>query len=88
MRRRFVVHGRVQGVNFRAAAADEARRLGLTGRVFNRDDGAVECIAEGDRATLERFGQWLRRGPRLARVEKVEASDLEGAARYGEFAIS
>ena len=41
--KRFVVRGRVQGVNFRATAAQQARGLGLNGRIWNRDDGAVEA---------------------------------------------
>ncbi|HEX9436655.1 MAG TPA: acylphosphatase [Candidatus Limnocylindria bacterium] len=88
MRRRFVVRGMVQGVNFRATAAAEARRLGLTGRIWNRDDGAVECVAEGEPAALERLREWLRQGPRMARVERVDASELDGATRYAEFAIA
>ncbi len=82
------MHGLVQGVFFRTTAAEEARRLALTGRVWNRGDGAVECVAEGDAAALDRFRDWLRRGPRSARVDRVEAMDLDGEARYEEFAIS
>ncbi len=88
MRTRFVVRGVVQRVNFRAAAADQARRLGLTGRIWNRDDGAVECVAEGDAAAVERYRAWLGRGPLLARVERVEATELDGDPRYREFAIA
>jgi acylphosphatase len=88
MRKRFVVRGLVQGVYFRATAADQARRLGLTGRVWNRSDGAVECIAEGDPGAVERFREWLGQGPRLADVERVEEVELDGAARYSEFAVS
>jgi len=88
MRRRFVVRGMVQGVNFRATAADQARRLRLTGRVWNRDDGTVECVAEGDADALERLRAWLARGPRFARVERVEVSDVDGAARYDDFRIA
>lgn len=88
MRRRFIVRGSVQGVNFRANAAAEARRLGLTGRIWNRDDGAVECIADGDDAGVARFRDWLGRGPRMARVEQVEESEVEGGKPYREFAIA
>jgi len=88
LRRRFVARGLVQGVNFRANAAEQARRLGLTGRVWNRDDGAVDCVAEGDAATLERFREWLARGPRMADVDQVESIDLPGDARYEDFRIS
>lgn len=87
-RRRFVVHGIVQGVFFRTAAAEHARRLGLTGRVWNRADGAVECIAEGDGVALERFRERLREGPRLAQVERVDVSDVPGERRYEDFRIS
>jgi acylphosphatase len=88
MRRRFIVRGAVQGVNFRATAADQARRLGLTGRVWNAADGSVECIAEGEAEPLDRFREWLGRGPRMADVEQVDVADLDGDARYRDFAIS
>jgi len=85
MRRRFVVRGRVQGVNFRANAEERAARLGITGRVWNRADGAVEVVAEGDEGSLRALAEWLREGPRLSQVAAVEAADLEGEARYADF---
>lgn len=88
MRRRFTIRGFVQGVNFRNSATGQARRLGLTGRVWNAADGSVECIAEGDVEPLDRFREWLARGPRMSQVEQVESADLEGDARYAEFQIS
>lgn len=87
-RARFVVRGLVQGVSFRAAAVAEASRRRVTGRVWNRDDGDVELIAEGDDAELADLERWLRRGPRLAVVEAVERSEVGGERRYREFAIS
>ena len=88
MRRRFSVRGVVQGVNFRNTATDQARRLGLTGRVWNAADGSVECVAEGEAEALDRFRGWLGRGPRMSEVEQVESADLAGDARYAEFRIS
>ncbi len=85
--RRFIVRGRVQGVMFRAGAAQEARRLGLTGRVWNRDDGAVEAEAVGDAAALTEFETWLHRGPSHAEVESVQAAELSGEPRHRGFAI-
>jgi acylphosphatase len=72
----FVVTGRVQGVAFRAFAQREAERLGLTGFVQNRADGAVEGEAEGDDTALAQFEQWLRKGPPWARVDQVTATAL------------
>ena len=87
-RARFVVRGVVQGVNFRAMTAREASKRRVTGRVWNRDDGAVEVVAEGDAGALDDLARWLRSGPRLAEVESVERHDLEGERRYREFSVS
>lgn len=63
-----VIRGRVQGVGFRDAASREARRLGLSGWVRNRLDGAVEVTAEGYEAALLGLEAFLRVGPRFAKV--------------------
>jgi acylphosphatase len=88
VRARFVVRGLVQGVNFRSATMREAERLGVTGRVWNRDDGAVEVIAEGDAGTLARLERWLREGPRGAAVSGVARTDVGGEPRYRDFNVT
>ncbi len=87
-RARFVVRGLVQGVNFRNAVVREATARGVTGRVWNRDDGPVELIAEGDESALSDLARWLAVGPRLAQVERVERDDVGGERRYTDFAIA
>ncbi|HEY7625007.1 MAG TPA: acylphosphatase [Candidatus Limnocylindria bacterium] len=87
-RARFVVRGMVQGVNFRTSAVREASRNGLTGRVWNRADGAVELIAEGSEASLAALQGWLNQGPSGASVTSVERSDLDGKPRYEGFNIT
>ena len=87
-RSRYVVRGLVQGVNFRNAAVREATARMLTGRVWNRDDGCVEIIAEGDVTSLDALERWLHEGPRFTRVDSVERHDLGGAPRYSDFAIA
>jgi len=79
--RNFRVSGRVQGVAFRAATLDEARRLGLTGWVRNLPNGDVEVLASGDVESLAALERWLWRGPRAARVTAVAASE----ARFETF---
>ncbi len=88
LRARFVARGLVQGVNFRAAVAREASARRVTGRVWNRDDGAVELVAEGEDAALADLERWLWRGPRLAAVESVERSDLGGERWYRDFQVA
>ena len=69
-------------VGFRYFVVDEARKLGLAGWVRNGDDGAsVELVAEGPEDALRQLEAKLRRGPRLARIDAVDAQwsdDLEG----------
>ncbi len=74
---RFLVSGRVQGVFFRASAADEARRLGLRGRAVNLADGRVEVLAFGPAAAVAELAAWLERGPRMATVTDVRATPLD-----------
>jgi acylphosphatase len=82
------LHGRVQGVGFRAFVARLARELGLAGEVRNSSEGAVEVDAEGEAAMLARFEQLVRTGPPLARIEHVDARRDEGAARYERFSVT
>jgi acylphosphatase len=67
-----VVHGRVQGVGFRAACVVEARRIGVRGWVRNRRDGTVEAIAQGDATQLLAFCDWMRHGPPGAQVSSCD----------------
>ena len=84
-RARFVVRGRVQGVNFRAAAVREAMAHGLTGCIWNTEDDAVELVAEGNADAVASLERWLANGPILARVERT---DLGGVGRYQDFSIA
>lgn len=80
------VTGKVQGVSFRASCADQARRLGLTGWVANRSDGAVDLVAEGEPDAVETLIDWCHDGPRAAHVDDVEVLDVAPAG-YGKFDI-
>jgi len=83
----FHVTGRVQGVFFRAATRDEARRLGLTGWVRNREDGGVELVACGPAAAVDALEKWLWQGTPSARVEAVTRSPRP-AEVHRDFRIS
>lgn len=72
--RRYIVFGRVQGVGFRYFVHRKAVDLGLAGWVRNRPDGTVEAQAAGSGAQLDAFELELRRGPALARVDRIAVS--------------
>jgi acylphosphatase len=86
-RLRILVHGRVQGVFFRHAAAEEARSLGLRGWVKNLPNGDVEIVAEGPRRELKILAAWAHQGPRLARVTGIEEEWSDYRGEEGPFAI-
>ena len=71
-RAHWIVRGHVQGVNFRYTTGQRATALGLECKVWNRDDGAVECVAEGSAEAIGELERWLHRGPPHARVVAVE----------------
>jgi len=76
-RRRILVriHGKVQGVWFRAWTEETAVRLGLQGWVRNRRDGTVEALFDGPVEAVEAMLQACREGPRLAQVTEIERHD-------------
>jgi len=82
VRYRVVVSGRVQGVFFRTTCEQVAGGLGVRGWVRNRDDGAVELVAEGRREPVEQLLDWCRHGPPKANVTGVSvAREPLGAER-------
>ena len=75
---RCLVAGRVQGVFFRAAAREQAQRLGLTGYARNLADGRVEVLVCGEPDLVGQLREWLRNGSPMADVTGVacEPSDF------------
>jgi acylphosphatase len=75
-----VVDGRVQGVFYRATCASLARDRGLGGFVRNLPDGRVEAAFEGEADVVDAMVAWCRRGPDLARVDRIDvvAEDPRG----------
>jgi acylphosphatase len=86
IRRRAVVHGRVQGVFFRDTARRMAESRGVAGWVTNRPDGAVEAVFEGEPDEVESMLEFCREGPRGAQVERVDVDEEEPEGLSG-FAI-
>ena len=70
--RLFRVEGRVQGVWFRESTRREAQPLGITGYAQNMADGSVQVLACGEPDALDRLAQWLKQGPPMAQVDRLE----------------
>lgn len=85
--RRYLVHGRVQGVGFRAFVLRNAEGRGTTGWVRNVGRTTVEAVACGTVEDLAALEAILRTGPINARVDRVESSDVSDMQTYDGFTI-
>ncbi len=81
------IHGRVQGVGFRYAARDEARKHEIRGFARNDPNGTVFIEAQGDEKDLKVFLAWCRKGPWAAKVEKVEEELIDEMGNFTDFLI-
>lgn len=77
------IEGRVQGVGYRDWMCREAVRLGLHGWVRNRPDGSVQALVDGEEAAIRTLLAACRRGPLMARVDRIEERLAEPPAEPG-----
>ncbi len=82
-----IVHGRVQGVNFRYYTRRRACELGLTGYVRNLWDRTVEVVVEGRRTEVQALQAFLNVGPRSAAVTQVETSWPAPTGEFDRFEV-
>lgn len=85
---RALIHGRVQGVFFRAYTRDKAYQLQLVGWVRNNRDGTVECHAQGvDQAVVE-FISFLHQGSPSSQVDNVAVTEVPVDVNLRDFRIT
>jgi acylphosphatase len=70
-----LIHGKVQGVGYRAFVEERATTLGLEGWVRNRRDGTVEAVVAGDGRNVDRLIDACRKGPPACRVSAIDPSE-------------
>jgi acylphosphatase len=88
VRKRVLVSGMVQGVNFRANTRSAARRMGVNGWVRNLPDGRVEAVIEGDSQSVETMLAWLRKGPTFSRVDSIDVRDEAPTGEFSDFQVT
>ena len=82
-----IISGDVVGVGFRSWTLRLARTLSLTGWVKNREDSAVEIVAEGPRNALEDLVSACQKGPEVAWVENVRTTWEEATGEFLGFEV-
>lgn len=82
-----LIHGKVQGVFFRASTRDKARDSEVKGWVRNCMNGRVEAVFEGERDAVNQVIEWCKKGPDGAFVQKVDVCWEEFLGEFDEFSI-
>ncbi|HPJ94598.1 MAG TPA: acylphosphatase [Deltaproteobacteria bacterium] len=81
------IHGRVQGVWFRATTREMAQKYRIMGWVRNTTDGSVEAHIQGEESAVDKMLSWCRQGPPGARVDDVDVRDVDLMDDYKAFNI-
>lgn len=82
-----IVSGKVQGVNYRNFVKKKADALWLKGEVENIPDFKVRVIAQGSEEQLEKFIEYLWKGPFGCKVSNVELTWREPSENLEGFKI-
>lgn len=71
---RLVVHGRVQGVGYRYSIIEyiEQHQLMVRGYIWNKANGTVEILAQGDIETLKEVRRFAVTGSSKSEVRDIE----------------
>lgn len=78
--RQIFVSGKVQGVFFRESTRQFASELKLHGGVRNLTDGRVEVQVAGNEKAVQSLINWLKTGPKLAKVSTIEVIKTDALA--------
>lgn len=88
MNKYLTISGRVQGVGFRYAALQRARKLELVGWVQNKSDGTVELEVEGEKVQVNAYVEELKSGlGPFIRVDHIEEKTSWEEKGYLDFTI-
>ncbi len=80
---RLRIHGRVQGVGYRAWVQNMAATIGIDGFVRNRLDGSVEILACGVVAHVDALIAACHDGPPAAAVTQIDVEPARGITPTG-----
>ncbi|NGX43284.1 MAG: Acylphosphatase [Chlamydiae bacterium] len=83
-----IVHGRVQGVFFRAGTRDIAVQLGITGTVKNLPDGTVEIYAQSTRQQLGRLLEMLQSDSGPGHVYSIDKEYSPPLRSFPDFRVT
>lgn len=86
VRKKVIFYGKVQKIGFRLETSCLAKRLGLTGKVKNREDGSVEAVLQGTDDQIDFLIKQMIRLKR-ARVKEVAVEYMKEKCTEKNFEI-
>jgi len=84
---RLVIHGFVQGVNYRRWLQQQARDREITGWTRNCSNGTVEAFLQGMPREVDDLVRACRHGPSMARVDSVHTEPADCGKPLDDFSI-
>ncbi len=84
---RVEIFGDVTGVSFRAFIGLNANKLKIKGFVRNTKYGEVEAVFEGEKTSINRLLDLCKKGPRLAKVDRLTIREEAYCGEFSEFEI-
>ncbi|MEQ9490955.1 MAG: acylphosphatase [Alphaproteobacteria bacterium] len=78
-----IIHGKVQGVWYRAWTQQTAASKSLDGWVRNLPDGTVEAVFAGEETAVADMLEACRKGPPLSRVTGIDQEPAEDPGTAG-----
>ena len=88
IRRRVLISGLVQGVNFRYYTRAAARDSDVYGWVRNVPDGRVEALFEGEEEDVTKMIAWCHRGSPHGRVDQVKVHVEAYRGEFSDFEVA
>lgn len=82
------IHGKVQGVFFRASAKDMAHLFGVKGWIKNCFDGSVEAVFEGEKEAVDSVVDWCKKGPPGALITSIDVQNEKYLGEFNDFSIA
>lgn len=82
-----IATGKVQGVGFRRAVQQLARKAGIVGKVKNLDDGNVEILAQGEEGEIDAFLASVRELEAPVKVDELRKAPTRMSSELGSFKI-
>ena len=87
VRIRILIEGRLQAMNFRFRAQQQANKFGLTGFVRGLSDGRIEIEAQGDQADVDKLLTWCQEEPQSSQIRSILYRYDEADEHYGSFEV-